>query len=72
MFLACQKPQPRATDEFSTATWVFVSEYDPKPPPIDTIPVCIDSVGLIGIHPITMNELTGTAPALEYPIYEGE
>ena len=71
MFLACQKPQPGATDEISTATWVFVSVYDFKPPPTGTIPVCVDSTGLLGIHPIPMNELTGASPTLEYPIYEG-
>jgi hypothetical protein len=71
MFIACSKPQPGATDEFSTATWVFVSILDHKQPPEGTVPVCVDGQGILGIHPISINELTGTSPTLEYPIYEG-
>ena len=62
VFIGCAQSQPGATDEFSTATWVFVSTHDQASPPEGTVPVCVDGAGLLGIYPISINELTGASP----------
>lgn len=72
LYMACTNPQPGATDDFSTKTWVFISSYHPSVSPPGITPVCGDNVGTVAISLISINELTGISPTLEHPLYEGD